>query len=316
MRVCLMIEGQEDVTWDQWLALAVACEESGIEALFRSDHYLSVNGQRDFGSLDAWTTIAALAARTERIRLGTLVSPATFRHPSLLAKSVVTADHVSAGRVELGMGAGWHRDEHQAYGFPFPEARARMEMLEEQVEIVHRSWGEEQVTFDGRHYRLDRSPAMPKPVQSPHPPLIIGGHGGVRSLRLAARWADEYNTVSATPEECRALRARVEEAWKRADRYERPTFSMMTGFVVGTDRDELLRRTEAVVRRIGGKESPEAYLEGRGDEWVAGTPDEVVARLLEYEDAGVDRVMLQYLAHEDVGGVKLLGREIVPTLGG
>src|SRR5881227_56937 len=131
-----MIEGQEDVTWDQWLALARACEESGIETLFRSDHYLSVQGERSRGSLDAWATLNALAAVTSRLRLGTLVSPATFRHPSLLAKMVVTADHVSAGRVELGLGAGWHEREHDAYGFPFPPLRERNDVLEEQLQVV------------------------------------------------------------------------------------------------------------------------------------------------------------------------------------
>jgi alkanesulfonate monooxygenase SsuD/methylene tetrahydromethanopterin reductase-like flavin-dependent oxidoreductase (luciferase family) len=141
MKVCLMIEGQEGVTWDQWKALGAACEDSGIETLFRSDHYLSVEGKRDRGSLDAWTQIAALGAITSKLRLGTLVSPATFRHPSLLAKAVVTADHVTGGgRIELGMGAGWLEAEHEAYGFPFPPTRVRMEMLAEQLELVRREW--------------------------------------------------------------------------------------------------------------------------------------------------------------------------------
>jgi F420-dependent oxidoreductase-like protein len=273
-----MIEGQEGVTWEQWLALALACEEFGIEALFRSDHYLSVSDRRDLGSLDAWTTIAALAARTERLRLGTLVSPVTFRHPSLLAKAVVTADHVSGGRVELGIGAGWHRSEHSAYGFPFPSDSERMEMLEEQAEIVHRSWKEEGFEFSGRHYRLRGNPALPKPVQEPHPPLIVGGRAGGRSVRLAARWADEYNTLFASPEECRRVRARLEEAWRQED------------------RDDLV--LSLMIR------------------WIEGPPEEVVARLREYEEAGVDRVMLQQLRHEDVESVAMLGREVLPALGG
>jgi F420-dependent oxidoreductase-like protein len=276
MRVCLMIEGQEDVTWDQWVALASACEENGIEALFRSDHYLSVDDRRDLGALDAWTTIAALAARTERLRLGTLVSPVTFRHPSLLAKAVVTADHVSGGRVELGMGAGWHHAEHDAYGFPFPSNRERMDMLEEQLAIVHRSWSEGEFSFHGRHYRLDRNPALPKPVQEPHPPLLIGGRGGRRSLRLAARWADEYNTLFVSPEDCRRVRTRLEEAW-RAEGREEPVLSVM------------LR-------------------------WMNGSPQSIADRLREYADAGVDRVMLQQLRHQDVDSVAMLGREVLPAL--
>jgi F420-dependent oxidoreductase-like protein len=273
-----MIEGQEGVTWDQWVALAETCEEHGIEALFRSDHYLSVEGRRERSALDAWATIAALAARTERLRLGTLVSPVTFRHPSLLAKMVATADHVSGGRVELGMGAGWHRAEHAAFGFPFPSDHERFGMLEEQVEIVHRSWSEEELSFRGRHYRLDRVRALPRPVQDPHPPLLIGGRAGRRSLRLAARWADEYNTLFVSPDECRRIRSRLEEAWSREGR-EGPVLSLMI-------------------------------------RWIEGPPDQVAARIREYGAAGVDRVMLQQLRHEDVDSVAALGREVIPALGG
>src|SRR3989449_1102656 len=154
MDVCLMIEGQEGVTWEQWVALGVACQEHASAGLFRSDHYVSFSHPAEYGTLDAWATLAALGTRTERIRLGTLVSPVTFRHPSVLAKSVVTADHASGGRVELGMGAGWFEGEHSAFGFPFPPTGERWAMLEEQVEIVHRLWDgdENAVPFQGRHY--------------------------------------------------------------------------------------------------------------------------------------------------------------------
>src|SRR5919197_829115 len=167
MRICLMVEGQEDVTWEQWLALALACEGHGLEGLFRSDHYAPISGPPERRSLDAWATISALAARTDRIRLGTLVSPATFRHPSVLAKTVVTADHVSAGRVELGMGAGWYQADHERFGFDFPDDRTRMQLLAEQLEIVHRQWHGERFSFQGRHYRLKECVAMPRPAQDP-----------------------------------------------------------------------------------------------------------------------------------------------------
>jgi len=169
MDVCLMIEGQENVTWEQWIGLALACEEYGFQALFRSDHYLSFGHPAEYGSMDAWATLSALADRTDRIRLGTLVSPVTFRHPSELAKAVVTVDHVSGGRIELGMGAGWHEGEHRAYGFPFPPDGERFDILEEQVEIVHRLWDvdEQEVNFEGKHYRLEGCHALPKPVQDP-----------------------------------------------------------------------------------------------------------------------------------------------------
>jgi F420-dependent oxidoreductase-like protein len=309
-----MIEGQEDVTWDQWVALALACEEHGLEGLFRSDHYVSVTGREERGSLDAWTTLAALGAVTERIRLGTLVSPVTFRHPSVLAKAAVTADHVSGGRVELGMGAGWHDVEHEAFGFDFPATDVRMSMLEEQAEIVHGLWSEQVFAFDGRHYRLDDVRALPKPVQDPHPPVIVGGHAGARSARIAARWADEYNVYSRTPEQCRAMRARVAEAWEREGRDPATLrFSLMTGVVVGRDRDEVRDRAAAVIKRSNEDAEPEDWLRGN-DALVAGSVDEVVERLRELEGAGVERVMLQHLVHEDLDTVELLGRQVAPAV--
>jgi len=315
MRVCLMIEGQEDVSWDQWLALASACEESGIEGLFRSDHYLSVfrAEQGGRGSLDAWATISALGAVTHRIRLGTMVSPTTFRHPAVLAKMVTTADHVSRGRVELGLGAGWHEPEHRAYGFPFPPTRTRMEMLAEQLEIVHGLWAPAPFTFKGRHYQLEGfepAGALPKPVQQPHLPIVLGGHGGPRSAALAARWADEYNTVYASPAVCRQRRATVEKAFEEAGRDPGElTFSLMTGCVVGADAPEMERRLRAVAERTGRD-----WTEGDTSALVMGTVDQAVAKLKAFEEAGVERVMLQHLAHEDLDMVHLIGQEIVPAV--
>jgi F420-dependent oxidoreductase-like protein len=310
MRVGLMIEGQEDVTWEDWVALARACEEQNFEALFRSDHYLSVFGVLERGALDAWATLAGLAAVTDRIRLGTLVSPATFRHPSVLAKSAITVDHISGGRVDVGLGAGWHDLEHRAYGFGFPETRVRMGVLAEQLEIVHRQWSEEELSFEGAHYRLEGLRALPKAVQQPHPPLIVGGHGGTRSVALAARWADEYNILGLGPDECRRIRATVEEAWERAGRDpSQLVFSLMTGCLVGSDRDELLMRAG----QVAGDGDGEAFLR-RSSEWVAGTPDQVVARLRELEEAGVDRVMLQHLVHRDLNMLSLLGSEVIPAV--
>jgi F420-dependent oxidoreductase-like protein len=275
MRLCVMIEGQEGVTWEDWLALARACEEHGYDALFRSDHYGPVVAADEPGSLDAWATLAGLAAVTSTLRLGTLVSPATFRHPSVLAKSAVTVDHISGGRVEVGMGAGWNRAEHERYGFPFPPTRERMDMFAEQLEVVHRQWSDEPFSFEGQHYRLADSDPRPKPVQTPHPPLIVGGSGGKRSVALAARWADEYNTVSATPEECRALKERLAEACAREEREPLP-LSVMTGLI----RD----------------------------------PDEAIRQLSELAEAGVERVMLQHLDHTDLDVIGLVAQEVAPQL--
>jgi F420-dependent oxidoreductase-like protein len=311
MRLCLMIEGQEDVTWQQWCDLAHACEDTGLEGLFRSDHYLSVGGRTERGSLDAWTTLAGLAARTERIRLGTMVSPTTFRHPSVLAKSVATVDHITGGRAELGIGAGWHEAEHRAYGFPFPETSVRMAVLEEQIEIVHRSWDDGPFDFDGSHFNITQLDALPKPVQRPHPNLIVGGSGNRRSAALAAAWADEYNTVFASPEECKRRRSRVADAWEAAGRdSDSLTFSLMTGCVVGATDSEVRARARAVMDKGGATGSEREWLAALREEWVVGTEAEAVDKLGALDEAGVDRVMLQHLAHEDTDMVHLLGAEI------
>jgi alkanesulfonate monooxygenase SsuD/methylene tetrahydromethanopterin reductase-like flavin-dependent oxidoreductase (luciferase family) len=287
MRICLMIEGQQDVTWEDWTAIAQACEEHGIEALFRSDHYSGLEYPR--GALDAWGTLCGLAAVTTRLRLGTLVSPATIRHPAVLAKLAVTADHISGGRIEIGMGAGWHEGEHALYGFEFPPARERMARLEAQLEEVHRQWK------SGEH--------LPQPVQKPHPPLIMGGSAGPRSAGLAARWADEYNTVYVLPDEARRRCDAIAAACEAAGREPIP-FSMMNGLLLGADAAELRERERALRERVGT---------GPGETWLTGTPEQVVERLREYEAAGVDRVMLQHLNHRDLDTIALLGREVVPS---
>jgi alkanesulfonate monooxygenase SsuD/methylene tetrahydromethanopterin reductase-like flavin-dependent oxidoreductase (luciferase family) len=301
MRVCLMIEGQESVTWEDWLGLARACEESPLDALFRSDHYLSVMGRTDRGSLDAWATIAGLAAVTTDLRLGTLVSPATFRHPSVLAKNVVTADHIAGGgRIELGMGTGWLEDEHVAYGFPFPPLRERFELLEEQIEIVRRQWEEGALDFRGKHYTV-RGNALPKPPAAPN--LIVGGRARPRSLRLAALWADEYNLVMMTAEECAEAVPLVREAW-RAVGGPKPVISLMTSCIIGSDEVDLLERAHAVAE-IRGDEAidPEAYLEAERPNSLVGTVAQIRQQLTELEELGVERVMLQYLPHRDLDGV-------------
>lgn len=307
MRVCLMVEGQEGVTWDQWVSLALACEEAGLEAMFRSDHYLSFTKPRERVVLDAWSTISALAAVTERVRLGTLVSPATFRHPSMLAKSVVTADHVSGGRVELGLGAGWNEAEHRAYGFPFPPTRVRMQMFAEQAEIVHRTWHDGPFDFKGSHYTIEGLDAQPKPVQRPHPNFLVGGQGGPKSAAVAAKWADEYNTNFCPPEECARRRRVVEEAWEREGRDDL-VFSLMTGCIVGADRDDLLARARMLMARADTAGEPEAWLDALPEVIISGTIEEAAERIKVYEQAGVSRVMMQMQSHEDVEMVHVLGQ--------
>ena len=250
-----MIEGQEGVTWPQWVALARAAEEAQLDALFRSDHYRAIGRGDPNGALDAWGTICALAAITTRLRLGTLVTPVTFRKPSVLAKLVTTADHISGGRVELGLGAGWFESEHTAYGFDFMTTTGRLDELDRQLAEITRQW-------------THADDIWPKPLQHPHPRIIVGGRAKPRTVAAAVAYADEYNTVWPTVEEARERKQRLDDAAERAGR-DPLTFSMM--------------------------------IELKGD------ADELEEQLRAYADAGVDRVMLQHLQHEDVERVAVLG---------
>jgi alkanesulfonate monooxygenase SsuD/methylene tetrahydromethanopterin reductase-like flavin-dependent oxidoreductase (luciferase family) len=277
-----MIEGQEGVSWEQWVALARATEEANLDGLFRSDHYRSIVRGEPAGALDAWATLAGLAAVTSRIRLGTLVSPVTFRRVPVLAKLVTTVDHISGGRVELGLGAGWFEAEHEAYGFNFPPLRERMDELDRQLAEIVRHW--------------DAAPEIqPKPLQRPHPPIIVGGTAKPRTVRAAVAYADEYNTVWPTVEEARERKRALDDAAAAAGR-EPLRFSMMTSCVVADDNADLRERL-AAFKAVTGSEAPA----------ISGTVDEVVNRIREYEQAGVDRVMLQHIAHEDVAMVNVLG---------
>jgi F420-dependent oxidoreductase-like protein len=296
MKIALMIEGQEGVTWEHWCALADACEEHGIETLFRSDHYISQADESANVAHDAWTTIAALAARTTHLRFGTLVSPVTFRAPALLANAVATADHVSGGRIELGIGAGWMEREHRAFAFPFPETSVRVEMFAEQLEIVHRLWTEERVDFHGRHYSLDNAPGLPRPVQKPRPPIIVGGSGGRGTVEPALRFADEYNTPFASPADAARIRAKVPSL----------RFSVMTGCIIGATHADALERAQALYRRRPRDTSFDDWLATYTERALFGPVDEVASRLLEYEQAGCDRAMLQHLQHTDLESVRLI----------
>lgn len=290
MRVALMVEGQEGVTWDEWLALAEACEEHGIEALFRSDHYLSPTSP-ERPATDAWTLLAALAARTAKLRLGTLVSPVTFRQPAVVAKSAATVDHISGGRVEVGIGAGWMEVEHERFGFPFPEMDERLRMLAEHVELID------------RHLRED-----PLVAQRPRPPLILGGSGARGTAVPAARFADEYNTFGANLAEAAERRKRVDEACEREGRDPSTLrFSLMTPFLLGRDH---AKRFVRVYPSAGSADEWFEELRGRG---LAGSQVDIVDGLREFEAAGVERVMLQHVVHDDLDVVAALG-EIAAAL--
>jgi F420-dependent oxidoreductase-like protein len=306
MRVCLMIEGQEGVTWDDWVRLARLTEEHGLEGLFRSDHYTAII-RPDADAHDAWATLAGLAAVTERVRLGTMVSPATFRHPSVLARMAVTVDHISGGRVEVGMGSGWYEREHGAHGFPFPSGKERFELFAEQVEVVVRSWTEERFDHDGLAYHLRDQQALPRPVQQPHPPLVLGGTVKRRFAALAARFATEVNTLGAPNDELRERRAALHRACAGAGRDSATLgFSVMTACFVGESQADVRDRVARFLEIRGDDTDPGALIAERRDRWLVGTVDEVAVRIDELRELGVTRILLQHLNHDDDAMIGLM----------
>lgn len=311
-----MIEGQEGVTWEEWVRLASLAEEQGLEGLFRSDHYTAIIRPRA-DALDTWTTLAGLAALTERIRLGTLVSPATYRHPSVLARMAVTVDHISGGRLDVGLGSGWYEREHVAHGFPFLDGKRRFELFAEQVEVVVRSWTEEDFDHEGSAYRLHGQTALPRSVQRPHPPLILGG-GSVkpRFAALAARYASEVNTLGAPNDELRERKERLDRACAEAGRDPSSlVLSVMTACFVGEDEREALARVRKFLAiRDGDDADAEEVVAQRRDRWLVGSVEDVSARIESLRELGVTRLFLQHLNHGDDEMVELVGRRLLPAL--
>jgi F420-dependent oxidoreductase-like protein len=311
-----MVEGQQGVRWNDWLALADACERLGFEGLFRSDHYFSARGVSGRGSTDAWTVLGALAARTSRIRLGTLVSPATFRPPGLLAKIATTVDEVSEGRIEIGMGAGWWEEEHTQFGFPFLDVEQRWQLLEEQVPIVHGLLTQERFSFDGRHYRLVDAEMLPEAVQRPHPPLILGGSTvGPRMQRLIGRYADEFNTVGGTPAEIegRFARARAGMGAEGRDPAGLVT-SLMTWFFIGRTEDEYLEKLRRAQRIDPDAASFDEYRDDAEADFIVGSTERAIARLHDYADAGVQRVFLNHELYDDIEMLELVADRVLPSV--
>jgi F420-dependent oxidoreductase-like protein len=303
----IFTEPQQGATYDDLLAVARETQTLGFDAFFRSDHYLHMGGSGLPGPTDAWVTLAGLARETERIRLGTLMTAATFRLPGPLAIAVAQVDQMSGGRVELGIGTGWYDDEHRAYGIPFPNPRERFDRLEDQLAIVTGLWTTpegERFSFESAHYRLHESPARPKPVQQPHPPIVMGGLGTVRTPRLAARYANEFNAPFASVDTFRTLQQRVTAACEAEGR-DPATMTWSAALVVccGSDEAEVQARAKAI-----GREPGELRENG-----LAGTPSEVVDKLGTYAEAGLERVYLQVLDLSDLDHLRLIAGEVVPA---
>ncbi|GAA2358998.1 LLM class F420-dependent oxidoreductase [Nonomuraea africana] len=300
MQLRIFTEPQQGASYDDLLAVAKATERLGFDAFFRSDHYQRIGpGDQGPGSTDAWITLAGLARETSRIRLGTLVTPATFRLPGPLAISVAQVDQMSGGRVELGFGTGWFDGEHTAYGIPFPPVRERFARWEEQLEIITGLWeAEKAYSFEGTYYRLADSPALPKPVQRPRPPIIIGGTGARRTPRMAARYADEYNVPFHAVEQTGEAFERVRQAAAG-----RPlVYSAAQVVCVGADEAELERRAAAIGNSV-------ARLREEG---LAGTPSEVLDKIGRFAGLGAERIFLQVLDLHDLEHLELIAAEILP----
>ncbi|MFM9373660.1 LLM class F420-dependent oxidoreductase [Streptomyces sp. Da 82-17] len=306
MDLRIFTEPQQGATYDTLLTVAKATEDLGFDAFFRSDHYLRMGASDGLpGPTDAWITLAGLARETRRIRLGTLMTAGTFRLPGVLAIQVAQVDQMSGGRVELGLGAGWFEEEHTAYGIPFP--KEKFARLEEQLEIVTGLWGTkvgETFDFDGKHYRLADSPALPKPAQDKIP-VLVGGHGAQRTPRLAARYADEFNIPFASVEDSERqfgrVRAAAEEIGRRPDEL---VYSNALVVCVGKDEAEVARRARAIGRDV-------TELRANG---LAGSPAEVVDKLGRYAETGSSRVYLQMLDLDDLDHLELISSQVQSQL--
>jgi F420-dependent oxidoreductase-like protein len=304
MELRVFTEPQQGATYDDLIRVAQEAERLGFGAFFRSDHYLAMGGDGLPGPSDAWITLAGIARETSTIRLGTMMTSATFRLPGPLAISVANVDQMSGGRVELGFGAGWFESEHQKYGVPFPSTKERFDRFEEQLAIITGLWASEGggFTFEGEHYTVTDSPGLPKPTQ-PKPPVLIGGTGKRRTPELAARYADEFNLPFVDLETTRTQIQRVREACEAQERDPSTmTWSNALVLCVGADEAELDRRAAAI-----GREKAELRENG-----LAGTPEEVVDKIGRYADLGAQRIYLQMLDLVDLDHLALVARDVMP----
>jgi F420-dependent oxidoreductase-like protein len=309
MELRIFTEPQQGADYGRLLAVARATEDLGFGAFFRSDHYLSMgDGDGLPGPTDAWLTLAGLALQTSRIKLGTLMSPATFRYPGPLAVSVAQVDDMSGGRVELGIGAGWYEAEHAAYAIPFPGTAERFDRLEEQLAIITGLWDVpvgDRFSFAGKFYSVTDSPGLPKPVQRPHPPILIGGKGPRRTPQLAARYADEFNVAFVSVEDTGAAFGRVREACQAAGRDPGSlVYSAAQTVCCGRDEAELARRAQATGYDL-------AFLRA---EALGGTPDEIVDRIGTFAELGATRMYLQVLDLHDLDHLELIASEVLPQV--
>ena len=309
--IALMVEGQEDLTWERWFRIADAAEQLGFEGLFRSDHLSALNGEPGREALALWPSLTTLATRTSRIRFGPLVASITFRHPSIVAKMAASIDVLSGGRFDLGLGAGWFEGEHRMFGIPYPPYSERLDRLDEGARVVRALWTGERHTVDGRHYSLIEAANLPSPAQT-EPTLIMGGKGE-KTLRVVARHATEWNfsysTLEAFKEKASELDRACEEIGRDPATLKR---SMMLPFAIGNDDLAVQRHIDAHRRTFGDLPLDAGQWSEAG--FLVGTPDQILDQIGQRVEAGVSRFMLQQNALDDLDSIEQLGAEVVPKL--
>jgi F420-dependent oxidoreductase-like protein len=322
VRFALMIEAQQGLTYEEQLAIVRRAEAAGFESFFRSDHYQSFPGPAGDRTTDAWAVLAGLARDTSRIGLGVLVSPVTFRHAGNLAKVATTVDEMSGGRIEFGVGAGWNDEEHRQLGLPFPPINERADLLEDNLAILHGLWGEpDGWSYSGKVLKIEGAQFYPKPVDVPgrprlpngvaRPRLLVGGGGTPRSMRLAARYADEFNLSSSTPDQAREKFAALAAACEAIGRDPATmTRSLMAGVLLGRDAAELDRRKRDLLAAFGDDAGGEDWIDAREPRWVLGTPDDGRAMVARFEAAGAERIMLQDFLPRDLEMIDLLAEAL------
>ena len=325
MRFVMMTEPQQGMSYADQLAITKRAEDNGFDAFFRSDHFASFPGEAGQPTTDAWTVVAGLARETERIGLGVLVSPVTFRHPGTFAKVVTTVDEMSGGRIEVGVGAGWNEIEHRQLGLAFPDISARADLMEDQLAILHGLWGEpDGWSFEGiTGLHVEEALFRPRPVDVPgrprtavggvRPRLITGGQGSPRAYRIAARYADEFNLSSSSPARAAEVGTELAAACEAIGRDPSTLMrSTMAGVLIGRTREEVKAREQTLLAAFGADlDDGEAWLDERRQRWVYGTPDEARAQLRRFADVGMERIMLQDFLPWDLDMVDLMGEELV-----
>ena len=322
MRFALMIEAQQGLSYDDQLAIAQRAEAAGFESFFRSDHYTSFPGPAGHPTTDAWAVLAGLARETSKITLGTLVSPVTFRHLGNFVKLITTVDQMSGGRLEIGVGAGWNEQEHEEFGLPFPPIDVRADMLEEQLQILHGMWTEpDGWSFDGEHARVRGARLHPRPVDVPgrprengmaRPRILCGGDGTPRGLRIGARWADEYNLTSSSPERTAEKTAALDEACRAIGRDPKSlTRSAMVPALIGRTASEVERRDADLMEMLGADESSSDWFQKRRHRWIHGEPEEARAMVHRYAEAGIERLMLQDFIPHDLDMIDLMAEAFI-----